>query len=88
VPAAVFDAHDVEALAVFWAVVVGTTSLERWSDARGTRFVQVAGEPVLLFQEAPDSAGNGSLHLDVTLPVGTSQAEEVVRLVAAGAAGH
>lgn len=85
VTAVVIETREPEELAAFWAEVVGATSVSRWSDARGTRFVEVEAEPVLLFQESSDPVDRGALHIDVAPPAGTSQIDEVARLNAIGA---
>lgn len=86
--AAVVDARDPDALAAFWGRALGGTVGDVWTDARGTRFVQLdlaPGRPCLLFQTAPDPAGSGAVHLDVAPGPGGDQRAEVERLCADGA---
>lgn len=84
--AVVVNCRDAEALAAFWAGVLGARGIGRWDDPRGTRYVQLDDTvPVLLFQPVPDPpSGNNRLHLDVAAP--QPQADEVARLVGLGAA--
>lgn len=80
------DARDPESLAAFWCAVLDTTVLRRWSDARGTAYVEVGlvGDVVLLLQAVADpTPGKNRVHLDVAAT--SDQRVEVERLVALGA---
>lgn len=81
------DATDAESLAGFWSGVLGGT-VDRWSDARGTGYVQLAvpdGGPSVLFQPVAERpAGKNRVHLDIA-PTTGGQADEVDRVVALGA---
>ncbi len=82
------DARDAEALASFWAAALGSEIVERWRDAHGTPYVEVAlvGETVLLFQTVPTpTEGKNRMHLDLRAPAGSDQGDECDRLVALGA---
>ncbi|MDL5157602.1 VOC family protein [Actinomycetospora termitidis] len=83
------DARDPERLAAFWAAALGTEVVERWNDAEGTAYVEVAfvGDTVLLFQTvASPTEGKNRLHLDLRVPDGGDQRAERDRLVDLGAA--
>ncbi|MBW0102282.1 VOC family protein [Pseudonocardia sp. KRD291] len=81
------DALDAESLAAFWRSVLGGT-VDRWSDARGVRYVELAvpgGGPSVLFQSVSEPRpGKNRVHLDVAPKTG-EQADEVARVVALGA---
>jgi catechol 2,3-dioxygenase-like lactoylglutathione lyase family enzyme len=82
------DARDPEALASFWSAALGAEIGERWTDAHGTPYVEVAlvGETVLLFQAvATPTEGKNRVHLDLRAPAGGDQRAECDRLVALGA---
>lgn len=80
------DCHDAERLCTFWAAALGRTQVRRWRDARGCEYVQLDGDPALLFQPVPEGrAGKNRLHLDIAPAVDVAQAAEVARLVEHGA---
>ncbi|PRX47582.1 hypothetical protein B0I33_105161 [Prauserella shujinwangii] len=79
------DCTDAETLAAFWRSALGYPEPRRWRDADGLEYVQLDGEPTLLFQPVPEGkAGKNRLHLDVA-PGAGDQRTEVERLVALGA---
>jgi catechol 2,3-dioxygenase-like lactoylglutathione lyase family enzyme len=89
--AVVVNCRDAEALAGFWAAVLGReAAVRRWDDAYGRTYVERDGageEPVLLFQPVEETGPAGNrLHLDVAPPSGIAQQAEVARLVGLGAA--
>jgi hypothetical protein len=56
-----------------------------WDDPTGLTYVELAGDPPLLFQPVSEAkAGKNRLHLDLA-PMGRGQEEEVDRLVGLGA---
>ncbi|MDN5914290.1 MAG: VOC family protein [Pseudonocardia sp.] len=81
------DAIDAESQAGFWRDVLGGT-VDRWSDARGLRYVELTvpgGRPSMLFQPVAERrSGKNRVHLDLA-PDTREQAEEVARVVALGA---
>jgi predicted enzyme related to lactoylglutathione lyase len=88
VVAVAVDARDPEALASFWAAALDVEVGERWRDAHGTPYVEVAlvGETVLLFQAVPTpTEGKNRMHLDLRVPAGSDQRDECDRLTALGA---
>ncbi|MBK1784706.1 VOC family protein [Prauserella cavernicola] len=79
------DCADAEALAAFWREALGYPEPHRWSDADGRRYVQLDGDPPLLFQPVPEGkTGKNRLHLDVA-PAEGDQYAEVDRLAGLGA---
>lgn len=79
------DCADPERLASFWREVLGCPEPRRWHDADGACYVELDGEPSLVFQPVPEAkAGKNRLHLDLA-PVGGDQYAEVGRLVGLGA---
>ncbi|SFJ51699.1 hypothetical protein SAMN05421835_10662 [Amycolatopsis sacchari] len=79
------DCHDAEALAAFWREALGHRETKRWQDAKGVEYVQLQGEPIVLFQPVgEDKVVKNRLHLDLRPDEG-SQADEVRRLVDLGA---
>jgi hypothetical protein len=83
VVAVVVDAADPLGLACFWAAALGREAPFTWDDPTGRTYVELPGEPTLLFQPVPEpKAGKNRLHLDVA---GGEQADEVARLVDLGA---
>ncbi len=79
------DCHDAEALAAFWREALGCRETKRWQDAKGLEYVQLQGEPIVLFQPVgEDKVVKNRLHLDLRPDEG-SQAGEVRRLVDLGA---
>ncbi|MEU7815545.1 VOC family protein [Pseudonocardia sp. NPDC049154] len=80
------DARDATGLAQFWADALGRDEPFTWDDAAGTSYVELPGEPPLLFQPVPEEkSGKNRLHLDLAPPEGTGQREEIARLVELGA---
>ncbi|WP_197319636.1 VOC family protein [Saccharomonospora sp. NB11] len=82
--AVVVDCADAEALAEFWRKALDYAEPRRWRDADGLTYVQLDGDPALLFQPVgePKTVKN-RWHLD--LAARGSQADEVERLVGLGA---
>ena len=72
----------------YWSGALGTEVVERWRDAHGTAYVELAlvGDVVLLFQtvSAP-TEGKNRVHLDLRAPAGGDQRGECDRLIALGA---
>jgi catechol 2,3-dioxygenase-like lactoylglutathione lyase family enzyme len=86
--AVVIDCRHPESLARFWTEALDRRIAGHWTDARGTRYVQLDGEAgtALLFQPVDEpKGGKNRLHLDIAPPEGARQDEEVARLVALGA---
>jgi catechol 2,3-dioxygenase-like lactoylglutathione lyase family enzyme len=85
------DCHDTAALAEFWCTALGYEVVRRWTDSRGTEYVETGhrdkpDEPILLFQPVPESKSiKNRLHLDIVPRSGTRESE-VERLVGLGAA--
>jgi hypothetical protein len=82
------DCRDTAALADFWCAALGYRVVRRWTDSRGTEYVETAkpNEPILLFQPVPESKSvKNRLHLDIVPRSGTRESE-VERLVGLGAA--
>jgi predicted enzyme related to lactoylglutathione lyase len=85
VVAVAVDAMDAEALGRFWAAALERSAPFTWDDPTGRTYVELAGEPALLFQPVPEvKAGKNRLHLDLA-PRGRGQDAEVARLVGLGA---
>lgn len=84
--AVAIDCRDPEVLVAFWCEALGYRVLNRWNDARGTRYTEIGTEDVvLLFQQVGDpKTVKNRLHLDIA-PVHGSRDEEARRLVALGA---
>ncbi|WP_232665653.1 VOC family protein [Pseudonocardia sp. TRM90224] len=85
--AVAIDCHDTDRCAAFWSAALGTGPARTWSDARGTRYVQISPDvgADLLFQPVREpKATKNRVHLDITPETGT-QATEVARLVELGA---
>jgi Glyoxalase-like domain len=81
------DCRDAAVLSEFWCAALGYAEIKRWTDSRGTEYVEIGreGEPVLLFQPVPEAKpAKNRLHLDVAPVTGTQQSE-VDRLVSLGA---
>jgi catechol 2,3-dioxygenase-like lactoylglutathione lyase family enzyme len=81
------DCHDTALLTRFWCAALGYEVVKRWTDSRGTEYVEIGhgDEPVLLFQPVPEGkAGKNRLHLDIVARTGTRESE-VERLVGLGA---
>lgn len=77
--AVAFDCRDAEALAAFWCETLGYQVQERWTDARGVRYVEIGAtdHPTLVFQPVSEVKRNKNrLHLDIT-PTDGSQTDEV-----------
>jgi catechol 2,3-dioxygenase-like lactoylglutathione lyase family enzyme len=82
------DCLDTAALSDFWCAALGYEVVKRWTDSRGTEYVEIGheDEPILLFQPVPENkAVKNRLHLDIVAVSGT-QESEVDRLVSLGAA--
>jgi catechol 2,3-dioxygenase-like lactoylglutathione lyase family enzyme len=81
------DCRDVAVLTDFWCAALGYEVVKRWTDARGTEYVELGhgDEPIVLLQPVPEAkAGKNRLHLDIAARSGT-QESEVERLVGLGA---
>jgi hypothetical protein len=83
------DCRDTTALAGFWCAALGYEEVRRWTDSRGTEYLEIGHpdkhEPVLLFQPVPESKSvKNRLHLDIVPQTGTRESE-VERLVGLGA---
>ncbi|WP_024877104.1 VOC family protein [Saccharomonospora piscinae] len=79
------DCADAEALADFWRRVLGTAPPRRWPEADGLTYVELPGDPTLVFQPVPEvKSGKNRLHLDIAPAEGGRDAE-VERLVGLGA---
>lgn len=77
-------AHPVR-LAQFWRSALGYPPPRRWQDSDGLEYIQLDGDPSLLFQPVPEpKSGKNRLHLDIA-PVSGGQYAEVERLVGLGA---
>ncbi|GAA2852589.1 VOC family protein [Pseudonocardia halophobica] len=80
------DARDAAELARFWSAALGRGEPFTWDDATGTTYVELPGEPALLFQPVPEEkSSKNRMHLDLAPPEGTGQGEEIARLVDLGA---
>ena len=78
-------AVDAGSIGRFWAAALERPAPFTWDDPTGRTYVELAGDPALLFQPVPEGkAGKNRLHLDLA-PVGRTQDEEVIRLVGLGA---
>ncbi|ROZ99374.1 VOC family protein [Gordonia sp. OPL2] len=83
----VVNSRDPERLAAFWCRALEVEVTTRWSDDRGTAFIEISrdGRCILLFQSADEATPDiAHLHLDLR-PSGSTQSEEVRRLVGEGA---
>ncbi|MYR07091.1 VOC family protein [Gordonia sp. SID5947] len=84
----VVNSRDPEGLAGFWCRALGIDVTRRWSDDRGTEFVEIGSSDhpcQLLFQAATDPAPDvAHLHLDIR-PSHTTQIDEVRHLRDEGA---
>jgi catechol 2,3-dioxygenase-like lactoylglutathione lyase family enzyme len=84
------DCRDTAALSAFWCAALGYEVVWRWTDSRGTEYVEIGvpdtpKEPLLLFQPVPESKSvKNRLHLDIVPRSGTRESE-VDRLVGLGA---
>jgi catechol 2,3-dioxygenase-like lactoylglutathione lyase family enzyme len=84
------DCRDIAALTDFWCAALGYQVTRRWTDSRGTEYVETThqgkpDEPILLFQPVPESkSAKNRLHLDIRPRSGTRESE-VERLVGLGA---
>ena len=81
------DCRDTALLTDFWCATLGYEVVKRWSDSRGTEYVEIGhgDEPSLLFQPVPETkAVKNRLHLDIAPGSGTRESE-VERLVGLGA---
>lgn len=84
--AVAIDCEDAEALATFWTKALDMAGPRRWRDADGVTYVQLDGQPTLVFQPVPErKSGKNRLHLDLAPDRGVSQSDEVARLVRLGA---
>jgi len=81
------DCRDTAVLSEFWCAALGYTVVKRWTDSRGTEYVELGSgdEPMVLLQPVaePKSVKN-RLHLDIAPRSGTRESE-VERLVGLGA---
>lgn len=71
----------------FWCAALGYEVVKRWTDARGTEYVEIGhgDEPVVLFQPVPEGKSvKNRLHLDIVPRSGTRESE-VERLAGLGA---
>ena len=81
------DCHDTAAMTEFWCAALSYEVVKRWTDSRGTEYVEIGhgDAPMLLFQPVPEpKAAKNRLHLDIAPRTGTQQSE-VERLVSLGA---
>mgnify|MGYP001035933730 FL=1 len=79
------DAHDAQALATFWQAALDRDDPFTWDDKEGVHYVELRGEPTLVFQPVPDDKRvKNRLHLDLAPTDGTQEAE-IERLVGLGA---
>ncbi|MGH3756971.1 VOC family protein [Actinophytocola sp.] len=81
------DCRDTAPMANFWCAALGYAVVKRWTDSRGTEYVEIGrgDEPMLLFQPVPETKSvKNRLHLDI-VPASGSQESEVERLVGLGA---
>ena len=81
------DCQNTALLADFWCAALGYEVLKRWTDSRGTEYVELGrdGEPTLLLQPVPEGkTAKNRLHLDI-VPRSGGQESEVERLVELGA---
>jgi catechol 2,3-dioxygenase-like lactoylglutathione lyase family enzyme len=81
------DCRDSAVLTDFWCAALGYEVVKRWTDSRGTEYVEIGRdrEPMLLFQPVPEGkSGKNRLHLDIVPESGTRESE-VERLVTLGA---
>lgn len=86
--AVVVACHDADALADFWAAALPSRTVCRWTDPKGTTYVQLNDEhgTSLLFQPVADlPADRSRLHLDVRPVPARTRDEEVTRLLDLGA---
>jgi hypothetical protein len=50
--AVAIDCHDADVVTAFWCEALGHQELNRWNDGRGTRYLEIGSDDVvLLFQE-------------------------------------
>jgi hypothetical protein len=81
------DCRDTALLTGFWCAALDYEVVKRWTDARGTEYVELGrgDEPIVLLQPVgePKTVKN-RLHLDLAARSGTRDAE-VERLVGLGA---
>jgi len=81
----VIDAADPEALAAFWAEVLGYERIESADEGEVELKGPEGSGPTLLFVPVPEpKAVKNRVHIDVN-PVGCDQAEEVERVLGLGA---
>src|SRR5262245_9311304 len=84
------DCRDTAVLTNFWCAALGYEVVKRWTDSRGTEYVEIGrrgkpDEPVVLFQPVPEGKSvKNRLHLDIVPRSGTRESE-VERLVGLGA---
>ncbi|PXY34678.1 hypothetical protein DI005_30970 [Prauserella sp. PE36] len=79
------DCADAERLAAFWREALAYPEPRRWRDADGVEYVELDGDPPLVFQPVPEEkAGKNRLHLDLA-PAEGDQYVEVERLIGLGA---
>ncbi|HEV7650337.1 MAG TPA: VOC family protein [Actinophytocola sp.] len=81
------DCRDTAVLTDFWCATLGYEVVRRWTDSRGTEYVELGSgdEPIVLLQPVHEpKSGKNRLHLDIAARSGTRDSE-VERLVGLGA---
>ncbi|HEY7597140.1 MAG TPA: VOC family protein [Actinophytocola sp.] len=81
------DCRNTSLVTRFWCAALGYEVVKRWTDSRGTEYVEIGreGEPMVLFQPVPEEKTvKNRLHLDIVPRSGTRESE-VERLVGLGA---